>query len=172
MMQKKDKELLESNDLMQLHKKFDPEPVKEERTSLPASEVPPRADLWSQAIRAVSEKNIASMKDVHTRLQHGDLAPDGKAWWDVLLAAGMKAPLYELERLHKVYGETPQMPDAACIYMAAGELAGKAARREREKRRQKELEEQGKLRDLQQVVDERQAEKRTAEENLRQHTRY
>lgn len=170
-MQSKDKELLEYSDLLNLHKKFGDVSSDDGEVLLPEMDIPARADVWTEIIHAIDNGDQAALREMHARVQHEGLSPDGKAWWEVMLAVAMNAPVYELERLHKVYPEPAQTPVAAYLYMAAGELAGKAAQRERKKRRAAEMVEQEKLKDLRQIVDERQAEKNVAEQRLNQHTR-
>ena len=171
MIQNKDKELLEHSDLSNLHKKFDNISAAGEEIRLPELDIPARADWWTDAIAAVNSGNQDVMKEVYARLQHGECSPDGKVWWEAILAAAMNAPVYELERMHKTYVDPQQTPNTAYLYIAASELAGKAAMREREKRRAQEQMEQEKLKELQRIADERRAEKTEAEQNLSRHTR-
>ena len=171
MMQNKDKELLEYSDLSNLHKKFDSISAAGEEIRLPELNIPARADWWTDAIAAVNAGDQAVLKEVYARLQHGGLSPDGKIWWESILASAMNAPVYELERMHIKYVDPQQTPNIAYLYIAAAELAGKAAQREREKRRAQEQMEQEKLKELQRIAAERQAEKSEAEQNLSRHTR-
>ena len=171
-MSKTYEELLEQQDLYQLHRHFDSGAGKmqppDEITAIPVSG---GKDLWSEAVIAVTGGSRENMQQVYAEIMHADLTPEEKSWWESVFSIAMQAAPEVLEKAARGIKEMPPVLSTECVSAAAHLLAAKAAQEERRRRWEAEQQEKEKLRKLREEAARKEKEKCLAEENLKAHLR-
>lgn len=165
-------ELLELQDLYQLHRHFDGSaenmPLPEEIEAVPVSG---GRDLWTEAVMAVSAGSRENMQKIQAEILHADLTSDEKIWWESVFGIAMHAPPEVLEKAARGQKEMPPVLSTESVSAASRLLAEKAAKEERQRRWEAEQKEKERLRKLRQEAARREEEKRLAEQNLQAHVR-
>lgn len=171
-MERRQRELLEFQDMRQLHLKFSEniaDTVKIEKEIIPNISAVCREDIWSRALGAVSCGNLDDIRAMYGQSGSSELAADTKKWWEVIFSVALGAPPEELEKLAYDDSADPENINAEYIKMWAAQIASSAADREFKLREQKEIENQREMNRLEQEVKRYRENEATAKHKLKEY---